>query len=103
MMHVRKNDTVLIISGKDKGKKGTVIEILPRKGKVLVKGINLVTQHQKARRQGETSAIKKEESYIVIDKVMPLCSACKEPSRIIAKVTDKGRNARACSHCKEIF
>ena len=61
---IKKNDTVVVLSGKDKDKKGTVIEVLPKKGKVLVKDIALVTRHVKARKQGEVSGIKKEESYI---------------------------------------
>ena len=72
MAHVKKNDVVFILSGKDKGKRGTVIEVLPKKGKVKVKGIALVTRHCKARRQGEISTIKKMESYIDISNVIPV-------------------------------
>ena len=72
MAHVKKNDVVFILTGKDKGKSGTVIEVLPKEGKVKVKGIALVTRHMKARRQGETSTIKKMESYINISNVMPV-------------------------------
>ena len=69
MAHVKKNDTVVIIAGKDKGKKGHIIDILLKKGKVRVKGVALVTHHVKARKQGEASVIKKEESYIDISNV----------------------------------
>ena len=72
MAHVKKNDVVFILTGKDKGKSGTVIEVLPKEGKVKVKGIALVTRHMKARRQGETSTIKKMESYINISNVAPV-------------------------------
>lgn len=70
METIKKNDTVRVITGKDKGKEGSVIAILPKKGKVMVKGVAIVTRHAKARKQGETSSIKKRESYIDISNVM---------------------------------
>ena len=69
-MAIKKNDKVTVLTGKDKGKTGTVIEVLPKKGKVLVKGIAMVSRHAKAKKQGETSSIKKKESYINISNVM---------------------------------
>lgn len=69
MAHVKKNDLVYIITGKDKGKTGVVLEVLPQKGKVRVKGIGIITRHVKARKQGEVSSIKKEEGYIDISNV----------------------------------
>jgi len=71
-MHIKKNDTVVVLTGKDKGKQGSVIEVLPKEGKVKVRGIAIVTRHVKARRQGEASAIKKEESYIDASNVKSL-------------------------------
>jgi large subunit ribosomal protein L24 len=69
MAHVKKNDLVYILTGKDKGKTGVVLELCPKKGKVKVKGIAVVTRHVKARREGEASSIKKEESFIDISNV----------------------------------
>lgn len=102
MMHVKKNDTVKILTGKDKGREGKVVSVLPSKGKVLVQGIAMITRHAKARRQGEASSIKKEESYIELSNVMPICSACKKPSRINVKTVEND-NVRVCNRCKEIF
>lgn len=102
MNAVRKNDTVMVITGKDKGKKGTVLEINPQEDKVLVKGIAIVTRHAKARKQGDVSAIKKTESFIDLSNVMPICSACKKPCRINTKVVDSKR-IRVCNNCKEVF
>ena len=99
---VRKNDTVMVITGKDAGKKGAVIVILPKKGKILVKGIAIVTRHAKARQQGEVSAIKKNESFIDFSNVMPVCSLCKKPCRINVKRVDS-RMMRVCNRCKEVF
>ena len=69
MAHVKKGDKVVILTGKDKGKKGPILEVLPKKDKVLVKGVNIVTRHVKARKQGETGGIKKEERHIHISNV----------------------------------
>ena len=84
-MHIKKNDTVIILSGKDKGKQGVVIEVVPKKGKVKVRGIALATHHVKARRQGEVSAIKKEEAYIAISNVAPLARQKSEKQRVADK------------------
>jgi len=100
---IKKNDTVVVLSGKDKDKTGTVIEVLPKKGKVLVKGIALVTRHVKARKQGEVSGIKKEEGYINDSIVMPVCISCKKASRINTKMMEDGKRVRVCNRCEEIF
>jgi large subunit ribosomal protein L24 len=68
-MNIKKNDTVVIITGSDRGKKGLVVDILPKKGKVKVQGVALVARHTKARRQGEKSAIKQQERFIDISNV----------------------------------
>ena len=68
--HIKKGDLVYVLIGKDKGKKGTVLRVLPKKKKVMVKGVALVTRHYKARKQGETSGIKKVERYIDVSNVM---------------------------------
>lgn len=67
---IKKGDSVYILTGRDRGKKGVVIAILPKKGKVMVKDVAVVTRHVKARKQGETSGIKREEQYIDISNVM---------------------------------
>ncbi len=103
LARVKKNDTVVVISGKDKGKRGSVIEILPAKGLVVVKGVAIVTRHAKARRQGDVAGIKKEEGYLDLCKVMPICSACNKPCRISVKMLDNGTKARSCTSCKEVF
>lgn len=103
MMRVNKNDKVVVISGKDKGKSGDVIAILPKKGKVIVKGVNIVTRHVKARKQGDVPGIKKDESCIKLSKVMPVCGSCKKPCRIGTTKLKDGKNARICGKCKEIM
>ncbi len=102
-MRVKKNDMVSVVSGKDKGKQGPVIAILPKKGKVMVQGVGIITKHHKARKAGDTGGIKKEESFINIVKVMPICIACKKACRVNTKKLEKGKNVRVCNRCKEIF
>jgi len=68
--HIKTGDLVYVLTGKDKGKKGAVMRVLPKKRKVMVKGVALVTRHQKARKQGEKSGIKKVERYIDMSNVM---------------------------------
>ncbi len=108
MERIKKNDTVFVITGgnkkgRDKGKKGKVIEILPKKGKVMVKGVSLVTKHFKARKQGEASGIKKIERYIDSSNVMPVCTACKKPTRVGTKEIEAGKRVRICKRCNENF
>lgn len=102
MNRLKINDTVTVIAGKDKGKSGQVIEILPKKGKVKVKGIALVAKHKKARKQGEVSGIRQIESLIDISNVMPVCRACKVPTRVGVKSVDDAK-LRICRQCHEAF
>lgn len=103
MMRVKKKDQILVISGKDKGKKGEVIEVLPKKGKLKVKGIAIATRHVKPRRAGEPSGIVKSETFINLSKVMPICKACSKPARVGVKLLEGEKKARNCKRCGEIF
>ncbi len=103
MARIKKTDTVQVISGKDKGKVGDVIAILHKEGKIKVKGVAVATHHVKARRQGDTSGIKKEESYVQLSVVMPVCNSCKKPTRIGSKELADGSRVRMCNKCKEIM
>lgn len=101
MARIKRKDTVLVISGKDKGKKGSVIEVESKTGRVLVQGVNVVIRHAKARKQGEIAGIKHEERPIDISNVMLICPSCKKPCRIGSKKLDSGKSGRVCSSCKE--
>lgn len=100
---IKKNDLVRVITGKDKNKEGSVIRVLPKKGKVLVKDVAIVTRHVKPRKAGEQGGIRKEEGYIRLSKVMPVCTACKKAVRVNTKLLESGKRARTCNRCKEIF
>ena len=101
-MHVKKDDLVIVISGKSRGTKGKVLEVSPKEGKVIVAGANIVSKHTKARRQGETSSIVKTEGAIYASKVMLVCPECKKGVRVkyeISVVDGKKIKKRLCAKC----
>ena len=100
-MHIKKDDTVVVISGVDKNKKGKVLEVIPSEGKVIVEGVAVATKHTKPRRQGETGGIVKQEAAIDASKVMHVCSKCGKATRIARKVLENGKRVRVCKHCNE--
>ena len=102
-IHVRRNDTVMVISGKDKGKTGEVLKVYPKKGKVLVKGINVVSKHQKPNRENMQGGIIRQEAPIYSSKVMLYCNKCKSVTRISKKVLEDGTKVRVCKKCGETF
>ena len=97
-MNVKKNDTVIVLSGKDKGKKGKVLEAMPAAGKVVVEGINVATCHVKPKKQGDQGGIVSRETPMYASKVMLVCPKCGKPTRIAHKITD-GKKARICKKC----
>ena len=96
-MNVKKNDTVVVLSGKDKGKQGKVLSVNPEAGKVVVEGVSVATRHQKARRQGEEGGIVKKETPIYACKVMTVCPKCNKATRVAHKIVD-GKKVRVCKH-----
>ena len=103
LSRIKKNDLVSVVSGKDKGKEGRVITVDSKKARVLVKGVAIVTRHAKARKQGDKSGIVKEETYVPLCKVMPVCPSCKKTCRTQVKEMEDGKRARICHRCKEQF
>jgi len=98
-VHVRRDDTVIVISGDDKGKKGKVVEVSPKEGKVIVSGVNVVSKHAKPRKQGDAGGILKVDGPFYADKVMPYCSKCDKGVRIKHKIDDDGKKIRVCAKC----
>ena len=97
-LHVKTGDTVVMLSGKDKGQKGKVLEASPKEGKVIVEGRNLVTKHVKPRRQGQAGGIIKAESAVYACKVQAVCPKCQKPPRPAPKI-EGGKKVRVCQHC----
>ncbi|MCC8192035.1 MAG: 50S ribosomal protein L24 [Ruminococcus sp.] len=104
-LHVKTGDTVVVLSGKDKGKKGKVLQVSPKERKVIVEGINMCTKHVKPRRQGEAGGIVKAEAAMYACKVMPVCPKCGKPTRVGHKILDDGSKVRICknANCGEEF
>ena len=102
-LHVRKNDTVVVISGKDQGKTGEVLKVYPKTGKVLVQGVNIVKKHQKPNRANAQGVIIEKEGAIYISKVMLYCTKCKNATRISNKILEDGTKVRVCKKCGETF
>jgi large subunit ribosomal protein L24 len=102
-VHVRKNDSVMVISGKDKGKIGEVLAVYPKKGRVLVKDVSIVTKHQKPSKQNMQGGITHREAPINSSKVMLYCTKCKNVTRINSKILDDGTKVRICKKCGETF
>ena len=100
MMRIKKNDTVLILTGKDKGKRGIVLDIKTDKNLVKVQGVAVMTKHAKARRQGETSAIKKVEAYVNLSNVMLVSPGDSQPCRVNFVVGTDGKKNRVCNRTK---
>jgi large subunit ribosomal protein L24 len=103
LARVKKNDKVIILSGKDKGKQGSVLAVYPKDDTVLIKDVGIVTRHVKPTKAGQKGGVVKEERPLPLAKVMPICSACKKPCRIQAKSLEAGQKVRVCSQCKEAF
>jgi len=97
-MSIKKGDTVVVLSGKDKGKKGEVIGVFPKDGKVVVEKINMVSRHTKPRRQGETGGIIQKEAPLYACKVQRVCPKCGQATRPAHKVTAEGK-VRVCKKC----
>ena len=97
-MNVKKGDTVIVLSGKDKGKQGKVLSTVPSQAKVVVEGINMVTCHVKPRKQGEEGGIVKREAAIYASKVQVVCPKCDKGTRVAMEI--KGdKKVRVCKHC----
>jgi large subunit ribosomal protein L24 len=104
LSRVRKNDVVLVMSGKDKGKQGHVISVDHKKNLVVVKDVGIITRHIKPRRSGDKGKIVKEECAIPLCKVMPICPACKKACRVQVRFLEGDeQKARMCNRCKESF
>ena len=97
-MIIKKDDKVVVISGKDKGKEGKVLSANPKAGKVIVEGVNVATKHMKPKKQGEQGGIIKMETPIYACKVMVVCPKCGKPTRVAHKLVD-GKNVRVCKKC----
>ena len=97
-MNIRRDDKVVVLSGKDKGKQGKILTADPKAAKVIVEGVNVATKHQKPRKQGEEGGIIKVETPIYASKVQLVCPKCGKATRVGHKIED-GKKVRVCKKC----
>ena len=102
-MKIRKNDTVLVIAGKDKGKTGKVRFAYPKKEQVIIEGINFIKRHTRARGRVRQAGIIQLEAPIYMSDVMLLCSRCNRPTRAGFRFLEDGRKVRFCRRCSEVI
>ncbi|MCX7793938.1 MAG: 50S ribosomal protein L24 [Thermodesulfovibrionales bacterium] len=102
-LRIKKNDNVMVISGKYKGKTGRVIKVMPSEEKVIVEKINIVKRHMKPSKKYAQGGIIEKEAPLHISKVMLLCPKCDKPTRIGATILADGNKVRVCKKCKEVI
>ncbi len=98
-MSIKKGDTVVVLSGKDKGQRGKILEVMPKGGKVVVENINMASRHTKPRKQGEPGGILQKATPLYASKVMRVCPKCSKPTRPASILKADGSRARVCKKC----
>jgi large subunit ribosomal protein L24 len=100
---IKKNDTVLVMSGREKGKKGRVISVYPSKDKLLIEKINIIKRHMKPSKKYTQGGIIEKEAPLHISNVMLICPKCGKPTRIGNTVLSDGKKVRTCKKCREVI
>ncbi|MEN6438720.1 MAG: 50S ribosomal protein L24 [Syntrophobacter sp.] len=100
--NIKKNDMVSVITGKDKGKSGKVLRVIPKKDRVIVEKINMIKRHMKPNQQTRQGGILEKESPIHISNLMLICSKCTDPTRVGHKTVDD-KKVRFCKKCQEVI
>jgi large subunit ribosomal protein L24 len=99
VQRLRKNDTVIVIGGKERGKTGTILRVLPDEHRVVIERLNLVKRHMKPRGVQQQGGIMEKEASIHASNVQPLCGKCNKPARIGRRRMQDGRSVRVCRRC----
>lgn len=102
-MKIRKNDTVLVTAGKDKGKKGKVRLAFPKEDRVIVEGVNMIKRHSRARGVARQAGIVTREAPLAVSRVMYLCAKCNHPARVGFRFLVDGKKVRFCRACQEVI
>ncbi len=102
-LSIRKGDRVLVLSGKDRGKKGKVMRVIPEKERVVVEGVNMIKKHSRPTRERMQGGIIDQEAPLHVSNVMLICSHCGEPTRTGVKVLENRRRVRNCRKCGELL
>ncbi len=100
---IKKNDTVMVVAGRDRGKTGKVMRVLPERGRVVIERLNIVKRHTKPRGAQTPGGIVEKEAPIAISNVMIFCDRCNAPVRVGIKAADDGSRSRVCRRCGEVI
>ena len=103
MLRIKKNDNVKVLSGKDKGKSGKVLKVMPDQQRAIVQGVNFVKKHAKKKRQEDQAGIIEQEAAISMSSLSVICKRCNLPTRIGVDVMADGSKVRFCRKCKEVL
>jgi len=98
-MHIKTNDTVIVLSGRDKGKQGKVMSADPDGKKAVVHGVNVAKRHKKPRKEGQPGGIISQETPIYVSKLMRICPKCNKPTKPAHDFNDSGEKFRVCKKC----
>ena len=98
-MSIKKDDLVIVLSGKDKVKQGKVLQVMPSEGKVIVEKVNMVSRHTKPRKQGDQGGILQKEAPLYACKVQKVCPKCNKPTRPAHKFLADGKKVCVCKKC----
>ncbi len=101
-LHIKKDDLVMVIAGKEKGKTGKVLRMFPAKGRVVVESLNIIKRHSRATRNNPEAGIVEKEAAIDASNLMLVCGACSKPTRTGMRTLEDGKKARYCKKCNEI-
>ena len=102
-MKVVKNDTVLVITGNYKGKKGKVLKVFPKNNRVIVEGVNFIKKHTRPTQKNQQGGILEKEAPIHVSNLLVVCPKCDTPSRLGRMVLEDGKRVRVCQSCKEML
>jgi large subunit ribosomal protein L24 len=103
MYRIRKNDTVVCLAGRDRGKKGKVLSVLPSRGRAIVEGINFIKRHTRKTREDQQGGIIQREASIHLSNLMHFCNKCNKPTKIAFILLKDGTKSRRCKKCNEVM
>jgi large subunit ribosomal protein L24 len=102
-MHIKRGDTVMVVSGKEKGKKGKVLLVSPERNRAIIEALNMATHHERPSQRNPQGGLVQKEASIHASDLMLVCTKCGKPTRVGRKVLEDGTKVRACKKCSEII
>jgi large subunit ribosomal protein L24 len=101
--HLKKNDNVMVMAGKEKGKTGKILKVLPKKDRAVVEKVNFIKRHMRPGAHSREGGIVEKENPLPIANLMVVCSRCTDPARVGRKVLEDGKSVRYCKKCGELL